>query len=157
VIEGFELGHFGAAPTKFDPEDLKPLTARVLAAKPHHEVAGHLSAIGVPEHLAERFWHVVRENIDTIEGIGDWWKVFAEGAIAVIDPEDAEFVEEALAMLPDPPYNADTWGEWTEAVKQATGRKGRGLYMPLRHAITGRTRGPEMADVMPLLQTKPTV
>ncbi len=46
-------------------------------------------------------------------------------------------------------------GTWTEAVKQATGRKGKALFMPLRKAVTGLERGPEMADVMPLLQGKP--
>ena len=40
-------------------------------------------------------------------------------------------------------------------MKEATGRKGKGLFMPLRHAITGQPRGPEMADVLPLLQKKP--
>jgi glutamyl-tRNA synthetase len=157
VIEGFELSHFGAAPTKFDAEDLKPLTARVLAAKPHAEVAPQIAAAGVPAHLSERFWAVVHDNIATIDGLADWWKVFAEGALSVVDPEDAEFVETALAMLPEPPYNADTWGEWTEAVKLETGRKGKALFMPLRQAVTGRKSGPEMADVMPLLQKKPKV
>ena len=42
--------------------------------------------------------------------------------------------------------------EWTETVKAATGRKGKGLYRPLRRALTGLDAGPEMADVMPMLQ-----
>ena len=58
-------------------------------------------------------------------------------------------------MLGDPPYAADTWSTWTSAVKEASGRKGKQLFMPLRQAVTGLQRGPEMADVMPLLQTKP--
>jgi glutamyl-tRNA synthetase len=29
--------------------------------------------------------------------------------------------------------------------------------MPLRLAVTGQPRGPEMADVMPLLQKKPAL
>jgi glutamyl-tRNA synthetase len=37
-------------------------------------------------------------------------------------------------------------------VKEATGRKGKGLFMPLRRAVTGQDRGPDMSDVMPLLQ-----
>ena len=155
VIAGFDLSHFGAAPTKFDAEDLKPLTARLLAETPHSAVAHHIAAAGVPAHLSEAFWHAVRANVGTIEGIADWWTVFAEGALAVVDPEDAEFAEAALTLLPSPPYNADTWGEWTEAVKLSTGRKGKALFAPLRKLVTGRTSGPEMADVMPLLQKKP--
>jgi glutamyl-tRNA synthetase len=155
VIEGFELSHFGSAPTKFDAEDLKPLTSRVLAETPHEAVAAHLDAAGVPAHLHAPFWETVRANIGTLAEVADWWSVFADGAVAMIDPEDAEFVEAALELLPDPPYDAGTWAAWTDAVKSATGRKGRALFMPLRLAVTGRASGPEMADVMPLLQEKP--
>ena len=42
-------------------------------------------------------------------------------------------------------------------MKEATGRKGKQLFMPLRLAITGQPRGPEMADVMPLLARKPAL
>ena len=37
-------------------------------------------------------------------------------------------------------------------MKAATGRKGKALYRPLRRALTGLDAGPEMADVMPMLQ-----
>jgi glutamyl-tRNA synthetase len=60
-----------------------------------------------------------------------------------------------LFLLDNPPYTADTWANWTAVVKDETGRKGKGLFMPLRKAVTGLERGPEMADVMPLLQVKP--
>jgi len=69
--------------------------------------------------------------------------------------EDRDFVTQAFAMLPAFPYDDTTWSTWTDAVKEATGRKGRGLFMPLRHAVTGRAKGPEMADVMALLQVPP--
>ncbi|MGJ8611769.1 MAG: glutamate--tRNA ligase [Octadecabacter sp.] len=155
VIEGFDLSKFGSAPTKFDAEDLKPLTARWLAARPYADVAEKVTALGVPAELGERFWNVVRENIASLDEMGDWWAVFRDGATPQIADEDAEFIPQALALLGDPPYADNTWSEWTSAVKEATGRKGKGLFMPLRHAVTGRTQGPEMADVMPLLQVKP--
>ncbi len=157
VIDGFELSKFGSAPTKFDTEDLKPLTARWLSARPYSEVADKVTALGVPAELGERFWNVVRENIASLDEMDDWWAVFRDGAEPQIAEDDAEFIPQALTLLGEPPYADDTWGEWTAAVKEATGRKGKGLFMPLRHAVTGRTRGPEMADVMPLLQVKPKV
>ena len=155
VIAGFDMSKFGSAPTKFDVEDLKPLTARWLAARPFSEVAEKVAALGVPAELGERFWNVTCENIAGLDEMGDWWAVFRDGATAQIAEEDAEFIPQALALLGEPPYADDTWSTWTSAVKEATGRKGKGLFMPLRLAVTGRTRGPEMADVMPLLQTKP--
>ncbi|OSP56728.1 glutamate--tRNA ligase [Pseudoruegeria sp. SK021] len=155
LIDGFELDHFGSAPTKFDEKDLFPLTARVLSAKPLAAVADHIKAAGVPDHLAEQFWTVARENITTTADLAGWWTVLSEGAEPLVADEDAAFVAEALALLPDGPYDAGSWKAWTDAVKAATGRKGKGLFMPLRKALTGRERGPEMADFMALMQARP--
>ncbi|MDF1854678.1 glutamate--tRNA ligase [Pseudooceanicola sp.] len=152
LVEGFELSHFGAAPTKFDENDLFPLTAHVLRATPLAEVAERLTAAGVPAGQAERFWLVVRDNITTLGEVDDWWKLCAEGADPVIEDEDRDFVAEALALLPDGPYTDESWSQWTNAVKAATGRKGRGLFMPLRKALTGQAHGPDMAQLLPLLQ-----
>lgn len=155
IVAGFELDSFGSAPTKFDPADLRPMSARVLAQKTLPEVAGAVADAGVPDALAATFWDAVRENIETLDDLSGWWGVFRDGTAAVIADEDADFVAEAFSMLGEPPYTDATWSEWTSAVKDATGRKGKGLFLPLRRAVTGRDRGPEMAAVMALLQRKP--
>jgi glutamyl-tRNA synthetase len=157
LAEGFDLSNFGAAPTKFDEADLWPLTANVLQDMDVSEMAGELAALGVPEALASDVWEVARANMSRRSELAGWWQLFRDGAAPLIDPEDREFVEQAFALLPEPPYGPDTWGAWTNAVKEATGRKGKALFMPLRKAVTGRERGPEMADVMRLLQKKPTL
>ncbi len=155
VVDGFDLSKFGSAPTKFDVEDLRPLTARHLATLSAADVAATLDAAGVPGDKHAAFWAVVRENIATLDDVAGWWTQFRDGATPLVSDEDREFVATAFDLLGDPPYAADTWSSWTNAVKEATGRKGKGLFMPLRQAVTGRQRGPEMAEVMPLLQVKP--
>ncbi len=157
LIAGFDISRFGAAPTKFDEADLLPLTARYLQGLPYAAVADKVAALGVPDDLAERFWLVVRDNINVLDDMAAWWQLFRDGATPLVDDQDRDFVAEALSLLGDAPYDGDTWGAWTAAVKEKTGRKGRALFMPLRKAITGRERGPEMADVMALLQKKPTL
>ncbi|AWZ21229.1 glutamyl-tRNA synthetase [Roseovarius sp. TM1035] len=152
LIEGFDIERFGSAPTKFDETDLFPLTARHLAALPFSAVASKIADIGVPASLAPQFWDVTRENITTLKDLDGWWALFRDGADPVIEDEDREFVAQAMTLLPEGPHDAGTWGTWTSAVKEATGRKGKGLFMPLRKALTGQAHGPEMAQVLPLLQ-----
>lgn len=41
----------------------------------------------------------------------------------------------------------------TERIKVATGEKGKALFMPIRLAVTGTLHGPELARVIPLLET----
>ena len=159
IVDGFDVTRFGAAPTKFDEADLGPLSARVIGALPYDEMADALRDEGIPDALAPRFWEVVRENIATRAEAAMWWGVFRDGPedAAALLGEDLDFAKEAMARLPEPPYGPETWGEWTGALKAETGRKGRALFRPLRLAVTGAERGPEMADVMPLLQHRPKV
>lgn len=152
LIDGFDVGSFGSAPTKFDAEDLFPLTRAHVQSLPLSSVSDRIAALGVPAAEAEAFWNVAKGNITVLADLGQWWDLFQNGAEPLVEPEDAEFIAQAVAMLPAKPWTTTTWHEWTEAVKAATGRKGKGLYMPLRKALTGRPNGPEMADVMPLLK-----
>ncbi|MCE8520627.1 glutamate--tRNA ligase [Ruegeria pomeroyi] len=152
LIEGFDVTRFGAAPTKFDVQDLFPLTGRYLQALPLEAVAADVAAAGVPEDMAAPFWLMARENITTLNDLAGWWALCRDGAEPLIADEDRAFVAEAMALLPEGPLDGDSWGAWTQAVKEATGRKGKGLFMPLRKAVTGMERGPEMATLLPLMQ-----
>ncbi len=157
IAAGFDLSQFGAAPTRFDQDDLWPLTRHANQQRPFAEVRGLIAGLGVPEGMAEAFWAVASHNITKLDELADWWALIRDGAEPVVADEDREFVKQALAMLPARPWDGATWSVWTNAVKDATGRKGKGLFRPLRLALTGRESGPEMADLMPLLQKTPAV
>ena len=152
VAKDFDLSIFGSAPTKFDEKDLYPLTHRYLQTMTLGDVQQKLDSLGVPKVLAQSFWDIVRENIDTLNDLSVWWNIFSKGAEPVIDANDQEFIEKAMSIIPAAPFDEYTWSKWTEEVKQLTGRKGKQLFMPLRLALTGKERGPDMAKVLPLLQ-----
>jgi glutamyl-tRNA synthetase len=157
LIDGFDVGSFGAAPTKFDAEDLFPLTRAHVQSLPLPSVAGRLRGLGVPDDLAGPFWAVAKGNITILDDLAAWWALCRDGAAPLVAEEDREFVAKAFELLPPMPFTAATWGEWTAAVKNATGRKGGALFRPLRRAVTGLDAGPEMADLMPLLQKRPAL
>ncbi len=152
LIDGFDIGSFGSAPTKFDAEDLFPLTRAHVQSLPLPRVAAKIAEIGVPDDQAEGFWAVAKGNITVLADLAGWWHLFRDGAEPLVDDEDRDFVAAAYALLPAKPWTTATWGEWTAVVKDATGRKGKTLFRPLRRALTGLDAGPEMADVMPMLQ-----
>jgi glutamyl-tRNA synthetase len=152
VAKDFDLSIFGSAPTKFDEKDLYPLTHRYLQTMTLGDVQQKLDSLGVPKVLAQSFWDIVRENVDTLNDLSVWWNIFSKGAEPVIDENDQEFIEKAMSIIPAAPFDEYTWSKWTEEVKQLTGRKGKQLFMPLRLALTGKERGPDMAKVLPLLQ-----
>ncbi|WP_323777229.1 glutamate--tRNA ligase [Leisingera sp.] len=153
LIDGFDINRFGAAPTKFDVEDLYPLTARHLQSLPLDAVQAEVDALGVPAAKQAAFWDMAKENITTLKDLGGWWELCRDGAAPLVADEDKDFIAEAMALLPEGPYDSESWGKWTAAVKEATGRKGKGLFMPLRKAVTGMERGPDMSALLALMET----
>jgi glutamyl-tRNA synthetase len=152
LIAGFDVSKFGAAPTKFDVEAIKPLTAKFVAGLSVEDMATELNAAGVPANLQTPFWELVRENLAIRADVSGWWNLLLNGATPIIDDEDADFIIQAKGLLPAQPWDDTSWKAWTGAVKEQTGRKGRGLFMPLRKALTGMEHGPDMSKLMPLLQ-----
>jgi glutamyl-tRNA synthetase len=151
LIDGFDITHFGAAPTKYDVSDLAPLSAHHLQRQSAQDMATDIRAAGVPDDLAAPFWDAVHDNTQTRADLATWWAMLRDGADPVIADEDRAFITQALSMLPDD-RDETTWKTWTDAIKAQTGRKGKGLFLPLRMALTGQARGPEMAKILPLMQ-----
>ena len=138
---------------KFDPADLDTLNAALVHEMPFGTAAARLQVLGIDGPQAAAFWHAVRGNIGRLDEAAGWWRIVTQGPSedAVLEAGDVDFVRDAFALLPEGPFGAGTWREWTDAVKAASGRKGRALFMPLRIALTGRQSGPELADLLPLL------
>jgi glutamyl-tRNA synthetase len=153
IIADFNISRFSRATAKFDAQDLELLNAKVLHQMPYEEAAPRLAALVDDEAtLADKgdaFWQAVRGNLKYFNDAADWWSV-CFGPLAP-STEDAGFMEEAAKHLPLEPWTEEAWGQWTSAVKDATGRKGKGLFLPLRMALTGLGHGPELKLLLPLI------
>ncbi|MCB1490337.1 MAG: glutamate--tRNA ligase [Rhodobiaceae bacterium] len=145
----FDLGSVSRAPARFDPEDLDRLNAKLLHETRFEAVAGRLDLDGIAD--GEAFWVAICGNITRLAEAGQWVSVVRGPLTPVIDPDGRPVLDAALDLLPDEPYDATTWSAWTGAIKAKTGAKGRGLFMPLRLALTGLDHGPELAALLPLI------
>jgi len=141
IVEGFAFDKVSRSTPRYAPEEVIALNARWLHGADFEAVADKL-----PE-IDRGFWEAVRGNLDRAEEAFDWWRVCYGEITPVV--EDAAFCAEAAWLLPDEPWDEGTWKAWTQAVKDATGHKGKALFMPLRLALTGRDHGPELAALLP--------
>ncbi len=147
LADEFDFAKIGRAPARFDEAELKRLNAQLLHETPYERVADRLAALGVDG--GADFWDVARANVETLGDAASWWKVVS----GPVDPVsvDAAFAAAAADSVPDGPYTAESWTVFTDAVKEKTGAKGKNLFMPLRLALTGRPRGPEMDKLFVLI------
>ena len=142
-----DFARFGRAPARFDEAELAALTARVVHQLPFERVAGR-----VPEGMDAAAWEAVRPNLSTVAEAQDWWRVI-EGPVAPpeLDAGDRAYVAQAAQLAGSIDWAAAPWHALAGALKEATGRKGKPLFLPLRRALTGRDQGPDMAALLPLI------
>jgi glutamyl-tRNA synthetase len=144
IIGGFDLSRFGRATAKFDPAELAQVNARIVQQLDFDAVSPRLSDLGVGGDTD--FWMAVRDNLSSVAEAADWWQVCTTPITPVI--EAADVTTAAAGLLPDGDLSSDIWGSWTKAVAAETGAKGRELFMPIRLALTGREKGPEIAPLL---------
>ncbi len=147
LAQKLELSRISTAPGRFDVEELNGLNAKLLHHLPFEDVAGRLAVLGVGG--GQPFWEAVRGNLFVLSDARKWWDVVNGDLTPVI--EDAAFAKSAADLLPAEPWDETTWSAWTNAVKSATGAKGRALFHPLRLALTGQESGPELKALLPFL------
>ena len=144
IIDGFGITRFGRATAKFDPAELAQVNAKVVQELTFAAVAERLDAVAVGG--GEPFWMAVRDNLSGVGEAGDWWQICTQPITPVI--ESANVTSAAADLLPDGDLEASIWQDWTKAIGAVSGAKGRGLFMPLRLALTGREKGPEIAPLL---------
>lgn len=146
LVYSFDVEKFGRSAARFDPHELEVLNARIVHQLHYSTVAARMPGV------SEALWDAVRANLSRVSDALDWLKI-VEGPMEPVI-EDADFLKQAAEMLPPLPWGEESWVEWTAAIKQSTGRKGRELFHPLRLALTGREQGPEMKLLLPLIGPK---
>jgi glutamyl-tRNA synthetase len=142
----YDLTRISKSAARFDTKQLLALNRRWLHGLPFEAVKDRL-----PQGAGEDFWLAVRGNLDLFREVRDWWDVVAGDIVPVGDATDAETLRIAAETLPEEPWDEATWPAWTKAVGDATGRKGKALYLPLRRALTGEDHGPDLKAFLPLI------
>ncbi len=149
LIAGFDMSRLGRAPARFDPEEVTRLNARILHDMPYETAAARLAEMGAPD--GAEFWDGVKGNLNLFDDVRDILQLIKGPITPVIEADDTDYIAAALAALPQGNLSETSWSEWTQGLKESTGRKGRGLFMPLRQALTGQAHGPEMQHLLPLI------
>ena len=147
LTASFSLTRFGRAPARFDEAELERVNTAIVHRLGYDEVAHRL-----PEGIGEAGWEAIRPNLAHVGEAADWWRVVT-GPVP-LPPADAEtraYLGQAAQVLAAQEWGEDPWHALTGALKSATGRKGKALFLPLRQALTGRDHGPDMPSLLGLI------
>lgn len=147
LAAAFDLSRFGRAPARFDEVELQRVNAAVVHALPFEAVSDRL-----PEEMDAGAWETIRPNLSYVHEAADWWTVvIGPIELPTLAGEDRAYLAEAVAVLSKLEWSDGVWKALTGVLKDATGRKGKGLFLPLRLALTGMEHGPDMGALLPLI------
>ena len=145
--ESFDFVKAASENIRFDHAHLLRLNGRFLHELDWSEAEGRLAALGMTGSAA--FWQAIRRNLTKLSEVQFWQDLLDDQFKGTI--QDEAFLAEAARLLPPAPWDDQVWSRWTKQLGEATSRRGRDLYLPLRLALTAREEGPEMKNLILLL------
>ena len=147
IISEFKIETISTSPGRIEIDVLNALNKKQVQKLNFDEVSERLK--NIDEKIDEKFWNTIRSNLETVEGVKQWSDIVFDSKL--IEAEDKEYIKSAMELIPDDPWDENTWELWTSAIKEKTGRKGKELFLPLREAFTGMSHGPEMKLLIQLI------
>ena len=103
---------------------------------------------------------VLKENLGVLSQVEKYLGIFfdekfffeEEAKKILLDSKNRETLRDVLEALKDPPEIVIRDGtSLLSLLEEKTGKKGKDLYTPLRAAVTGKTKGPELVKTLPIL------
>jgi glutamyl-tRNA synthetase len=150
LIKSFDIGQYGRSTPKFNILELEHMNEMLMHHTSFDLAWPKLNKLGL-EPMNAHFWEAIHQNIKKISDAGYWHDV-CFGKIQIAFKEEQDYLQTALILLPQGTFDENTWGLWTAALKEKTGRKGKDLFLPLRQVLTGKGDGPEMKKLLVLMQ-----
>lgn len=155
----FDLARVHHSPARFDEAQLLHWQREAVRATSIAELANWMGAevqALVPFADRDTFVDAVRSNVVFPRDARHWARVIYSEDLAVSDAAHQAIAAagrdffahsvSAVEQLQQPSFE-----KLAAALGQATGRKGKSLFQPLRSALTGELDGPEMARLLPLI------
>jgi nondiscriminating glutamyl-tRNA synthetase len=170
----FDVARLNRAPARFDLNQLLHWQREAVARASNDELWAWMNSVSfadikisglVPDDKQSVFVQTIRENVESPADAFLWAaNLFTESGVydhqarEAIQAAGAKFFEQALTEFAE----GQTFREFSKALGTATGTKGKGLFMPLRAAITGEHDqrhavesrwhdGPQMGELWTLL------
>jgi nondiscriminating glutamyl-tRNA synthetase len=169
MVASFSLDRAGKSGAIFDEDKLKWLNGIYMRQGDLHSLTERLlpfmRAAGYDVDALDWVWlerviDAIRGDLATLSDIGEQMDIFFDDryvlsseAQRLLGKEQALTVVRALQESLDKlPSSAERfYQEIMVSVERKTGAKGKKLFMPIRAAVTGKTRGPELDRVFAIL------
>jgi glutamyl-tRNA synthetase len=153
LAKNFDMKNLSTSPAKYDVSQLNYWQKQALASLSDEAFMSYISVFidGVPEDKKSAFVTMVKPNIQFNHEV-EQWKDVLFGELALESNEIIANAGKAFFELCIECVNQDmAYKEMLNVLKEKLSVKGKGLFMPVRFALTGEQHGPELAPIFEIL------
>tara|TARA_B100000029_G_scaffold300748_1_gene293668 strand:- start:1 stop:1335 length:1335 start_codon:yes stop_codon:yes gene_type:complete len=150
IIKNFDIKNISKSSAKFSKNALKSLNSDLLKIYDYEEIKSKINLSNKKINL-KKFWIYSKNNIEFLKDLENWLKTIDETIEVSKYDIPLNLIDAATESIPDEPFSYETWDIWTKLIINKTGLKGKDLFMPLRLILTGKDKGPELKNLLPLL------
>jgi len=169
MVEEFSIQDISRSAPIYNRKKLEWLNSHYIREKDEETLAEilvpYLQKAGIQTDQIDRQWlnqifEILKENLVVLSQVQEYLgiffdeKFFFEDGVKtlLLDPKNRETLRSVLRILEDShEMILDEQSSLLPQLEKKTGCKGKGLYAPLRAAVTGKMKGPELAKTLPLL------
>jgi nondiscriminating glutamyl-tRNA synthetase len=169
MVEEFSIRDISRSAPIYNRKKLEWLNSFYIREKEEGQLSEilipYLQKAGIQIDQIDRQWikqisGVLKENLVVLSQVEEYLgiffdeKFFFEDGVKTIlqDPGNREILRSVLSILEGSSEIASEEQTFLlNQLEKKTGRKGKNLYAPLRAAVTGKTKGPELVKTLPLL------
>jgi len=169
MIEEFSIQDVSKSAPVYNRKKLEWLNSIYLRAKEDEQLSNllipYLQKSGIRIDQTNHQWldqisGILKDNLIVLSEVDQYAGIFFDekfsfeaGAKTILqDPINRETLSSILRFLEESSdIRAEGQDSLLSQLERKTGRKGKSLYAPLRAAVTGKTKGPELAKTLPLL------
>ncbi|MDR0753400.1 MAG: glutamate--tRNA ligase [Holosporaceae bacterium] len=144
LMAKFSFKKMSLSSPKFNSEEIKLLTKKIIAKKSFDDVKTDLKKLNL-KNISQEFWDIVKGNLHTIKDVV-FWESILYNRINIIK-EDENFVTQMLETLEEP----INFERWMKNLSQISERRGKELFHSVRLVLTGLDSGPALAEMAHLL------
>ncbi len=169
MVEEFSIQDISRSAPIYNRKKLEWLNSHYIREKDEETLAEilvpYLQKAGIQIDQIDHQWlnqifGILKENLVVLSQVQEYLgiffdeKFFFEDGVKtlLLDPKNRETLRSVLRILEDShEMILDEQSSLLPQLEKKTGCKGKGLYAPLRAAVTGKMKGPELAKTLPLL------
>jgi len=158
LTEHTDIEHLSTSSVRWSNDDMWRWHTKILHGQPDDILAPLLTSALAKEDVelaadkALDLANIMAGNLNRIEDVLLFKRLLTLSEpleaedVSVLQETGQEFFKQALETWLR--LSEISWQDWTNALKEVSGKKGKQLFLPLRLALTGQPHGPEMSRVV---------